>query len=100
VANKYGPVADVIYITANLTESATLKVDTGGESKLISLPEGSSDIETPFLRGNPPSFEPQRNGLVVLHGSGTDAIQATPQYNDYYYSTGDMIAPRPAGVGE
>ena len=34
VANKYGPVADVIYITPNLTEPATLKADTGSESKL------------------------------------------------------------------
>jgi hypothetical protein len=42
VQNKYGPVADVIYITANLTEPATLKVDTGGQSRLISLPEGST----------------------------------------------------------
>jgi hypothetical protein len=56
VANKYGPVADVIYITANLTQPATLKVDTGGESKLVSLPAGGTDTETPFLRGiHPPS---------------------------------------------
>lgn len=93
--NKYGPVADVIYITANLTEPATLKVDAGGQSRLISLPEGSTDTETPFLPGNPPTFELQRNGLVVSQGSGTDPIQATPTYNDYYYSTGDMIAAQP-----
>jgi hypothetical protein len=29
---------------------------------------------------------------VVLQGSGTDPIQAMPTYNDYYYSTGDMMA--------
>jgi hypothetical protein len=85
----------MIYITANLTQPATLKVDTGGESKLISLPAGSTDTATPFLPGNPPTFELQRNGLVVLQGSGTDPIQATPTYNDYYYSTGDMIAAPP-----
>jgi glucan endo-1,3-alpha-glucosidase len=97
VANKYGPVADVIYITANLTEPATLKVDTGGESKLIGVPAGSTDTETPFLPGNPPTFELKRNGLVVLQGSGTDPIQATPTYNDYYYSTGDMMVARSDG---
>jgi hypothetical protein len=32
VANKYGPVADLIYINGRLTEPATLKVGTGGES--------------------------------------------------------------------
>ncbi|MDQ1692637.1 MAG: hypothetical protein QOH85_172 [Acidobacteriaceae bacterium] len=68
VANKYGPVADVIYITANLTQPATLKVDTGGESKLIGLPAGSTDTDTPFLPGNPPTFELKRNGLVACRG--------------------------------
>ncbi len=92
VANKYGPVADVIYITSNLREPATLKVTSGGQSKLINLPEGSVDTETPFLPGDTPSFELKRNGAVVLSGSGTDAIQVAPKYNDYYYSTGDLLA--------
>ena len=54
----------------------------------------SPDTATPFLPGNPPTFELQRNGLVVLQGSGTDPIQATPTYNNYYYLTGDMLAAR------
>jgi len=102
VANKYGPVADVIYVTANLTAPATLKVGTGGQSRLISLPAGSSDVQTPFLPGSVPTFELDRNGLAVLSGSGADAISATPQYNDYYYSTGDLIggtaSTAPAGL--
>jgi hypothetical protein len=86
----------VIYISANLTQPATLKVDTGGESRLISLPAGSTDTETPFLPGNPPTFELQRNGLVVCRGPGLIRSKATtPTYNDYYYSTGDMIAAQP-----
>ena len=94
VANKYGPVSDRIYITANLTAPATLKVTTGGRSVYLNLPAGSTDTETPFLPGTAPSFELDRNGTVVGTGLGTDAIQAAPQYNDYYYSTGDFFGAR------
>jgi glucan endo-1,3-alpha-glucosidase len=52
VANKYGPVADVIYITSNLTAPATLKVNSGGQSTLINLPAGSTDTQTPFVPGD------------------------------------------------
>ena len=90
VANKYGPVADSIYITSNLTAAAILKVTTGGQTATLSLPAGSSDTQTPFLPGNPPAFELDRNGATVLSGSGTDPILATPQYNNFYYSTGDL----------
>ena len=90
VANKYGPVSDQIYITANLTAPATLKVTTGGRTAVLSLPAGSSDTQTPSLPGNAPTFELDRNGSSVGTGAGTDAIQAAPQYNDYYDSTGDF----------
>lgn len=92
VANKYGPVADVIYVTANLTAPATLQVTSGSAVKQISLPAGSTDVSAPFTTGNTPSFVLTRNGSPVLSGSGTDAIQAAPQYNDFYYSTGDLLA--------
>jgi len=92
VANKYGPVADNIYITSNLTAAATLKVISGGQTTILNLPAGSSDTQTPFLPGAAPSFELDRNGAAVASGTGTDAIQAAPQYNDYYYSTGDFFS--------
>ncbi len=91
VANQYGPVSDQIYITANLTAAATLKVTTGGQTSVLSLPAGSTDVQTPFLPGNAPTFELDRNGSPVGSGAGTDPIQATPKYNDYYYSTGDFF---------
>jgi len=91
VNNKYGPVADDIYITSNLTAAATLKVTTGGQTTVLNLPAGSSDTQTPFLPGAAPSFELDRNGVAVGSGTGTDAIQAAPQFNNYYYSTGDFF---------
>lgn len=93
IANKYGPVADVIYITANLTAPATLKVTSGGLSTLIPLPAGSTDVQAPFQAGNTPAFELDRNGATVVSGSATDPIQVSPKYNDYYYSTGDLVGP-------
>ncbi len=93
VANKYGPVADDIYITSNLTAAATLRVTSGGQTTSINLPAGSVDTHTSFLPGAAPSFELERNGEVVASGTGTDAIQATPEYNNYYYSTGDFFGP-------
>jgi hypothetical protein len=49
-------------------------------------------VAVPFTATNTaPTFELDRDGEVVLSGTGTDAIQTTPQYNDYYYSTGDLI---------
>ncbi len=93
VANKFGPVLDQIYITSNLTAPATLRVTTGGLVSYISLPAGSHDTQTAFVPGAAPDFELDRKGKVVATGSGSDAIQATPQYNDYYYSTGDFFGP-------
>src|SRR5580698_11005923 len=43
VAHQYGPVADMIYVTANLTAAATLRVTSGGHTTTISLPAGSTD---------------------------------------------------------
>ncbi len=95
VANKYGPVADKIYVTANLRAAATLKITSGGQTTIIDVPAGSTDVSAPFLVGDTPTFELDRNGRVVLSGSGTDTIQASPLYNDYYYSTGDLVSSSP-----
>jgi hypothetical protein len=88
-ATNYGPVADVIYVTANLAAPATLKVTSGSQVSSFNLPAGSSDVQAPFAVGSTPMFEVDRNGSAAIAAvSGTDAIQASPQFNDYYYSTG------------
>jgi glucan endo-1,3-alpha-glucosidase len=88
-ATNYGPVADVIYVTANLAAPGTLKVTSGSQVSTFNLPAGSSDVQAPFAVGSTPVFEVDRNGSAAIAAvSGTDAIQASPQFNDYYYSTG------------
>lgn len=88
-ATNYGPVADVIYVTANLAAPGTLKVTSGSQVATFNLPAGSSDVQAPFTVGSTPLFELDRNGSASIPAvSGTDAIQAAPQFNDYYYSTG------------
>ncbi|HEY4011569.1 MAG TPA: endo-1,3-alpha-glucanase family glycosylhydrolase [Acidobacteriaceae bacterium] len=90
VKNKYGPVADVIYITANLKNPATLRVESGGQATLIALAAGSHDVLAPFAVGDPPRFSLLRAGRIVLEAAGADRIKASPQYNNFYYSTGEM----------
>jgi hypothetical protein len=88
-ATNHGPVADVIYVTANLSAPATLKVTSGSQVSSFNLPAGSSDVQAPFMVGSTPVFEVDRNGAAAIAPvSGTDAIQGSPQFNDYYYSTG------------
>jgi glucan endo-1,3-alpha-glucosidase len=86
---NYGPMADVIYVTANLPAPAVLKVTSGSQVSTFNLSAGSSDVQAPFTVGTTPTFELDRGGVAVIPAtSGTDAISAAPQYNDYYYSTG------------
>ena len=88
-ATNYGPVADVIYVTANLAAPGTLKVTSGSQVSTFNLPAGSSDVQAPFRVGSTPTFEVDRGSTVSIAAvAGTDTIQASPQYNDYYYSTG------------
>ena len=93
VAHKYGPVADVIYVTANLTAAATLRVHVGDAVTNVEVPAGSSDVSVRFSPGQTPVFELIRRGAVVAQGRGMDRIEEKPAYNDYYYSTGDMFGP-------
>ena len=94
-ATNYGPVADVIYVTANLAAAATLKVTSGSQVSSFNLPAGSSDVQAPFMVGSTPVFEVDRNGAATIAAvSGADAIQASPQFNDYYYSTGSASGAR------
>lgn len=93
VAHKFGPVADLLYITANLTAPAELRVRTGGQIRILRLQAGSTDVQTPILAGDPPFFELIRNGRTISSGAASDPIQATLNYNDYYYSTGTVAVP-------
>jgi glucan endo-1,3-alpha-glucosidase len=93
VANRYGPVADVIYLTANLTASATLRVHTGARATSVQLKAGSHDITVPFETGSKPTFELLRGSHTILHGAGSDEIQTSPRFNNFYYSTGELSSP-------
>jgi glucan endo-1,3-alpha-glucosidase len=90
VNQKFGPVADRIYVTSNLTTPADLEVRCGGAVSTLHLPAGSADNSVPFAPGPPPTFRLVRNGTQVEAGQGNDPIEAAPKYNNYTYSTGWM----------
>jgi hypothetical protein len=90
VDHRYGPVADKIYITTNLTAPARLTVRLGAHISTISLPAGSTDAAVPFAPGSTPEFTLMRGGKVIATGKGQDAIQVAPRWNDYYNSSGEM----------
>jgi hypothetical protein len=92
IGTVYGPLADDVYISAYLRDPAQLKVNAGNGVQTLSLHEGYNEVAVPFTATNTaPTFELHRDGEAVLSGTGTDAIQTTQQYNDYSYSTGDLI---------
>ena len=93
VAHRYGYVDDVLYITANLTKPAELRVATGSQSSVVRLGAGSTDAQTPLSAGDPPTFELVRNGRVLCSGKARESIAAKPEYNNYYYATGELTAP-------
>ncbi|MDR3710465.1 MAG: endo-1,3-alpha-glucanase family glycosylhydrolase [Capsulimonadaceae bacterium] len=86
VTARYGPVADKIYVTCNLTAPATLIVTTGGQERRVDVPAGSADIDVPFTPGAQ-SFELTRNGQSVLKGTGEPIVQQIERY-DFIYTTG------------
>ncbi|MGD0964567.1 MAG: glycoside hydrolase family 71 protein [Candidatus Acidiferrales bacterium] len=93
-ATNYGPVADVIYVTANLAAAATLTVTSGPMVSTFSLSAGSTDVSAPFVVGTTPAFELDRSGIAVIPATaGADLIAATPSFNDYYYSSGSVAGP-------
>jgi len=100
-----GPIADEIYVTANLAQAGTLTVTSGTLTTSFNMFPGSTDVKAPFMDGDPPvfNFTPNDKNCPALIGSGRDAIGIytyTPaggpsiQYNDEYYSTGFLRAPR------
>lgn len=95
VQRKYGPVADVIYITTNLVAPAVLRVESGGHITDRHLQAGSHEVTAPFTVGDAPKFTLIRNGARVLRASGLDRIQGSPQFNNFYYSTGEAVTKTP-----
>lgn len=89
VKNRYGPVADLIYVTANLTAPATLHVDSGGRVTTLEIPAGSHDVSAPFVPGDAPEFTLVRANHFLIRARGRDAIEAHPRFNNFYYSTGE-----------
>jgi len=88
VANLYGPAADRIYITANLTAAATLVVRSGDKVTTKELAAGSHDVEAPFLPGKAPEFEVLRDGKRIAAGVGPSPIDPDPKYRNLYNVTG------------
>ena len=93
VAHKYGLVADKLYITANLTAPADLRVTTSAGTTLLHLAAGSSDAQAPLAAGAPPRLELMRNHRVIASGNGSESIQTTRKFNNFYYSAGLLTVP-------
>jgi glucan endo-1,3-alpha-glucosidase len=91
----YGDVKDTIYITANLTSPAILKVSMGTDSKTLQLPAGWTDVQVPLVPGYTPAFELSRHSATVARASGADAITTDARYPNLYYSTGSMRSMQP-----
>ena len=85
---QYGPVANVVYITANLTAPATLLVTFGNTTKAIDLPAGSTDVEAPILSGYAPHFVLTRGKAQLTQATGDDAVTTEQLAPNFYYSTG------------
>ena len=90
VEHKYGPLQDAIYVTTNLTAPAELRVTCGKHVSVVRMPAGSTDTVVAFTPGPAPQFQLVREGKVAASGHGNDPIEATPLWNDFYYSTGSI----------
>ena len=86
----YGPIADAVYVTANLISPAELHVTIGATTRSIALPAGSTDVQLPLTTGPAPHFELTRNHSLLTQAKGDDPISATAPYPDLYASTGSM----------
>jgi glucan endo-1,3-alpha-glucosidase len=86
----YGPVADVVYVTANLTSPAVLHVSFGDRTTSIPLPSGSTDVQVSAAAGPAPHFELTRGRSRLAQTDGDDSIVSTGLYPNFYYSTGFM----------
>jgi hypothetical protein len=86
----YGPVANAMYLTANLTAPAVLHVIIGGSAHSIRLAAGSTDVQLPLAAGTAPRFDLTRGPTDLARGQGDDPISATAGLPDFYYSTGSL----------
>ena len=86
----YGPVADTLYVTANLTAPADLTVTLGATTMTLTLPAGSSDLQLPLSPGPAPRFTLTRNHATLTQSTADDPITATAPYPNLYNSTGSM----------
>jgi glucan endo-1,3-alpha-glucosidase len=86
----YGPVRNATYVTALLTEPATLRVSIGGTIKVLQLSAGLSDAEIPLIAGSAPTFELFRGRTLLARSKGRDDIEPDANYPDLYYSTGAL----------
>jgi hypothetical protein len=86
----FGPLANMVYITANLAAPAVLRVTFGEQSTSLLLPAGSTDVEVPEVAGPAPRFELTRGSSHIANGVGDDPISAQGTYPNFYYSTGSM----------
>lgn len=93
VTRKYGPIADAVYITANLTEPADLRIASGPNSTVLHLRAGSSDAQAPILPGRPAKLELIRNHRTVASAVTAQSLQPNPEFNNYYYSAGLLSVP-------
>jgi glucan endo-1,3-alpha-glucosidase len=85
---RYGPMVNMVYVTANLAAPAVLRVTAGSEVKTIDLAAGSTDVQVPMTVGSAPTFDLLRGGRRLAHGAGADPISAAAPYPNFYYSTG------------
>jgi len=85
---QYGLVANVVYITANLSAPATLLVSFGSNTKLINLPAGSTDVQAPLITGYTPHFVLTRGKSQLTEATGDDDVTTQQHATNFYYSTG------------
>ena len=86
----YGPVANAVYVTANLAAPAILCLTIGSATHSIALPAGSTDVQLPLTPGPAPHFTLTRNDTLLTQAIGDDPITVTAPYPDLYNSTGSM----------
>jgi hypothetical protein len=79
-----GPIADKIYVTANVVQPGVLTVISHTLTTTFDLSSGSTAVQAPFTNGNPPAFNFTPNGknCAALIGNCRDLI------GSYTYSPG------------
>jgi hypothetical protein len=82
-ATNGGP--DNVFVTAELTASATLQINTGGVITTYSLLAGVSYTNTPFTVGSQ-NFQIQRGGITIINVSGDPVVGSIPGPNLEYTS--------------